>query len=162
MQLPTTRLSRLEWSVLRGALGRPRRLSAAFLREERLRLEGYRWGSGGGSGGIGHGGSLGTRLGLAGVSIMHSGRNCTAALRFRRLHLVHSCFCNLASCFILGIHLLCRSHARLKYEEVGMGLELPAELPRQLRVGQEVTARHPTSRLLHDGVILTAKHNKYK
>ncbi|KAG2443833.1 hypothetical protein HXX76_002176 [Chlamydomonas incerta] len=96
MQLPTNRLSRLEWSVLRSALGRPRRLSAAFLREERLRLEGY------------------------------------------------------------------RSHARVKYEEVGMGLELPAELPRPLRVGQEVAARHPTSRQVHEGVILTAKHNKYK
>ncbi len=42
MQLPTTKLTRLEWSVLRSALGRPRRLSLAFLREERMRLEGYR------------------------------------------------------------------------------------------------------------------------
>jgi hypothetical protein len=30
--------------MLRGALGRPRRLSLSFLREERLRLEGHRWG----------------------------------------------------------------------------------------------------------------------
>ncbi|GLC49109.1 hypothetical protein PLESTB_000183400 [Pleodorina starrii] len=96
MQLPTTKLTRLEWSVLRSALGRPRRLSLAFLREERLRLEGY------------------------------------------------------------------REHARLKYEEVALGMEVSHELPRQLRVGQEVTARHPYSRQLYDGVILTVKGNKYR
>ncbi|GIL51183.1 hypothetical protein Vafri_7252 [Volvox africanus] len=96
MQLPTTKLTRLEWSVLRAALGRPRRLSLAFLREERLRLEGY------------------------------------------------------------------REHARIKYEEVALGMEVPHELPRQLRVGQEVTARHPHTRQLYDGVILTVKGSKYR
>ncbi|KAG2495072.1 hypothetical protein HYH03_006683 [Edaphochlamys debaryana] len=96
MQLPTTKLTRLEWSVLRGALGRPRRLSLAFLREERLRLEGY------------------------------------------------------------------REHARLRYEEVAMGLEVPPDMPRQLRVGQHVTARHPQTRQLHDGVILTVKGRTYR
>ncbi|GFR47546.1 hypothetical protein Agub_g9269 [Astrephomene gubernaculifera] len=96
MQLPTTKLTRLEWSVLRAALGRPRRLSLAFLREERVRLEGY------------------------------------------------------------------REHARLKYEEAAQGMDFPMELPRQLRVGQEVTARHPISRQLHDGVILTVKGSKYR
>ncbi|KXZ49229.1 hypothetical protein GPECTOR_22g820 [Gonium pectorale] len=89
-------MTRLEWSVLRSALGRPRRLSLTFLREERLRLEGY------------------------------------------------------------------REHARMKYEEVAHGYEVPPDLPRQLRVGQEVTARHPGSGQLYDGVILTVKGNKYR
>ena len=35
-------LSRREWSALRGALGSPRRLSLAFLRGERAKLEAYR------------------------------------------------------------------------------------------------------------------------
>lgn len=35
-------LSRREWSALRGALGQPRRLSLAFLRQERAKLESYR------------------------------------------------------------------------------------------------------------------------
>lgn len=35
-------LSRREWSALRGSLGRPRRLSLAFLRQERAKLESYR------------------------------------------------------------------------------------------------------------------------
>jgi hypothetical protein len=37
-------LTRAEWGVLRAMLGRPRRLSLAFLREERVRLEHYRCG----------------------------------------------------------------------------------------------------------------------
>ncbi len=36
------RLSRLEWAAVRGALGRPRRLSQMFLRQERVRLESHR------------------------------------------------------------------------------------------------------------------------
>ena len=36
------RLSRLEWAAVRGALGRPRRLSQSFLRQERVRLEAHR------------------------------------------------------------------------------------------------------------------------
>jgi hypothetical protein len=39
---PDVKLARPEWSVLRGALGRPRRLSLGFLRQERARLELYR------------------------------------------------------------------------------------------------------------------------
>lgn len=35
-------LTRTEWGLLRGALGRPRRLSLSFLKQERTRLEGYR------------------------------------------------------------------------------------------------------------------------
>eukprot|EP00192_Tetraselmis_astigmatica_P009859 CAMPEP_0117651752 /NCGR_PEP_ID=MMETSP0804-20121206/2261_1 /TAXON_ID=1074897 /ORGANISM="Tetraselmis astigmatica, Strain CCMP880" /LENGTH=957 /DNA_ID=CAMNT_0005457753 /DNA_START=126 /DNA_END=2999 /DNA_ORIENTATION=- len=36
------KLSRSEWACLRSALGRPRRLSLAFLRDERAKLEAYR------------------------------------------------------------------------------------------------------------------------
>lgn len=36
-------LTRPEWSVLRGAFGRPRRLSLAFLKQERVKLEMYRY-----------------------------------------------------------------------------------------------------------------------
>lgn len=37
-----THLTRTEWSVLRGALGRPRRLSLNFLKQERQKLEAHR------------------------------------------------------------------------------------------------------------------------
>jgi hypothetical protein len=37
-----THLTRCEWSVLRGAAGRPRRLSLTFLKQERHKLEAYR------------------------------------------------------------------------------------------------------------------------
>lgn len=56
----------------------------------------------------------------------------------------------------------CREHVRRKYEEAGLGSEVPPELPRPLRVGQEVVARHPGTRQLHDGVILTVKGSKYR
>jgi hypothetical protein len=47
--------------------------------------------------------------------------------------------------------------------EVGpAGVELLPETPRQLRVGNAVTARHPTTRQLHDGVVLNVKEDKYK
>jgi hypothetical protein len=36
------KLSRPEWAAVRGALGRPRRLSQPFLRQERVRLEAHR------------------------------------------------------------------------------------------------------------------------
>jgi hypothetical protein len=36
------RLTRTEWAYIRASLGRPRRLSLAFLREERQKLEYYR------------------------------------------------------------------------------------------------------------------------
>ena len=41
------RLSRLEWAAVRGALGRPRRLSQSFLRQERVRSGGPPGGSAG-------------------------------------------------------------------------------------------------------------------
>ncbi len=41
-----SKLKRAEWGSLRAMLGKPRRLSLAFLREERVRLEHYRCASG--------------------------------------------------------------------------------------------------------------------
>lgn len=40
--VPVFRVLRTEWSAFRSALGRPRRLSSEFLREERHKLESYR------------------------------------------------------------------------------------------------------------------------
>ena len=37
-----THLTRIEWSFVRGLIGRPRRLSAAFLQSERTKLANYR------------------------------------------------------------------------------------------------------------------------
>jgi hypothetical protein len=56
----------------------------------------------------------------------------------------------------------CREGVRAKYEEVGLGGEVPPEIPRPLYVGEEVCARHPATRQLHDGVILTVKGTKYR
>ncbi|MEW5300816.1 MAG: hypothetical protein WDW36_003720 [Sanguina aurantia] len=91
-----THLTRPEWGLVRGVFGPPRRLSLAFLKEERVKLEAY------------------------------------------------------------------REHVRGKHEEAGAGAEVPPELPRPLRVGQEVTARHPGTRQLHDGQVLTAKGGRYR
>lgn len=41
-------------------------------------------------------------------------------------------------------------------------MDLPPELPKPLAVGQEVTARHPATRQLHDGTILTCTGSKYR
>ncbi|KAK9820084.1 hypothetical protein WJX72_005985 [[Myrmecia] bisecta] len=83
------RLTRTEWGIIRASLGRPRRLSLNFLREERAKLEAY------------------------------------------------------------------RENVRAKYDEVGLGGEAPADLPRALQVAQRVTARHPVTQQLHDGDVLT-------
>ncbi|KAF8062087.1 UBE2T [Scenedesmus sp. PABB004] len=91
-----TALTRCEWSVLRGAAGRPRRLSLAFLKQERVRLEQY------------------------------------------------------------------RERVRAAYEVSGVGNEVPPDMPRPLRVGQGVVARHPATRSLHDGIILTIKPRQYR
>jgi hypothetical protein len=56
----------------------------------------------------------------------------------------------------------CRERVRGAYEAVGVGNEVPTDLPRPLRVGQQVVARHPATRGLHDGIILTIKANKYR
>src|SRR5690349_21788918 len=42
LQPSVTRLTSFEWSLLRGAMGKPRRLSPAYLRCERSKLEKYR------------------------------------------------------------------------------------------------------------------------
>ncbi|KAJ9508176.1 hypothetical protein QJQ45_021560 [Haematococcus lacustris] len=89
-------LTRGEWSLLRSAFGRPRRLSLAFLKGERIKLQSY------------------------------------------------------------------RQAVRAKYKEVGLGAEVPPDVPRPLTVGQQVVARHPVTRQLHDGVILTIKGSKYR
>ncbi|KAK9835338.1 hypothetical protein WJX81_003256 [Elliptochloris bilobata] len=90
------RLARAERSALRAVLGRPRRLSLAFLREERAALEAW------------------------------------------------------------------RERARAKYEQLGYGREVPPDYPRQLQVSQRVTARHPVTRQLHDGDVLTVAPSCYR
>lgn len=55
-----------------------------------------------------------------------------------------------------------REHVRRRYDEIGVGQEVPPELAKPLRVGQEVVARHPQTRQLHDGSILTIKGSKYR
>jgi DIRP/Myb-like DNA-binding domain len=94
--LPGTKLTRKEWSALRSALGRPRRLSNAFLRESRTKLE---------------------------------------------------------------IH---RKTTRNFYSQDHMDPAIAATLPRQVAVGQKVIARHPLTRQLHDGTVLTAGFNNYR
>lgn len=51
---------------------------------------------------------------------------------------------------------------RSSYEAAGVGSEVSPDLPRPLKVGQAVVARHPVTRGLHDGIILTIKPNKYR
>ncbi len=55
-----------------------------------------------------------------------------------------------------------REQVRAKYEEVGYGAQIPDDLPRQLRVGQRVTARHPVTRQIHDGDVLTTAPKYYR
>lgn len=55
-----------------------------------------------------------------------------------------------------------REQVRAKYEEVGYGAQIPNDLPRQLQVGQRVTARHPVTRQIHDGDILTTAPKYYR
>lgn len=55
-----------------------------------------------------------------------------------------------------------RERVRTKYEEVGYGAPTPPDLPRQLQVGQRVTARHPVTRHIHDGDILTTGPKFYR
>ncbi|XP_024388270.1 protein ALWAYS EARLY 3 isoform X1 [Physcomitrium patens] len=90
------RLTRVEWGVIRGSLGKPRRLSKRFLQEEREKLETY------------------------------------------------------------------RESVRTHYHELRNGLRegLPADLARPLTVGQKVIARHPKTREIHDGSILTVDRSR--
>ncbi len=46
--------------------------------------------------------------------------------------------------------------------QVGYGNETPAEMPKPLYVGQRVMARHPITRHLHDGDVLTVAPNCYR
>lgn len=55
-----------------------------------------------------------------------------------------------------------REAVRAKYEEVGLGNETPADLPKPLWVGQAITARHPITRQIHEGSILTVNPNHYR
>ena len=55
-----------------------------------------------------------------------------------------------------------REQVRAKYEEVGYGAQIPDHMPRQLQVGQRVTARHPVTRQIHDGDILTTAPKYYR
>lgn len=90
------RLTRAEWGVIRGSLGKPRRLSKRFLQEERDKLEAY------------------------------------------------------------------RDTVRKHYQEVRLGQRdgLPTDLPRPLTVGQRVIARHPKTKEVYNGSILTVDRNK--
>eukprot|EP00250_Pteridium_aquilinum_P014030 c21731_g1_i1 orf=621-4265(+) len=90
------RLTRAEWGVIRGSLGKPRRLSKRFLQEERDKLESY------------------------------------------------------------------RDSVRKHYQEVRLGQRdgLPTDLPRPLTVGQRVIARHPKTKEVYNGSILTVDRNK--
>ena len=51
---------------------------------------------------------------------------------------------------------------RGKYEKSSYNTDIPAALPRQLTVSQRVTARHPVTRQLHDGDILTIAPDCYR
>lgn len=48
------------------------------------------------------------------------------------------------------------------YEAGGVGGEVPTDMPRPLRVGQSVVARHPGTRMAADGIVLTIKPSKYR
>ena len=91
-----THLAPKEWSMLRRALGRPRRLSLAFLKQSRAHLEAWRM-------------------------------RCRAA-----------------------------------YRAAAAGKPLPPDVPRQLAVGQRVTARHPETRTIHEGRVLTVELHAYR
>ncbi len=51
---------------------------------------------------------------------------------------------------------------REKYEKSSFNTDIPAALPRQLTVSQRVTARHPVTRQLHDGDVLTIAPDCYR
>ncbi|KAH7330857.1 hypothetical protein KP509_20G005600 [Ceratopteris richardii] len=89
------RLTRAEWSVIRGSLGKARRLSKRFLQQERKDLESY------------------------------------------------------------------RDSVRDHYKKVRLGRDgLPTDLPRPLSVGQRVIARHPKTKEVYNGSILTVDEDK--
>ncbi|XP_070671805.1 protein ALWAYS EARLY 3 isoform X6 [Malus domestica] len=90
------RLTRVEWGVIRSSLGRPRRFSEQFLKEEKEKLNQY------------------------------------------------------------------RESVRTHYAELNAGTRegLPTDLARPLSVGQHVIAFHPTTREIHNGIVLTVDHSR--
>lgn len=56
----------------------------------------------------------------------------------------------------------CRERVRAVYEAGGVGGDVPTDMPRALRVGQSVVARHPHTRAPADGIVLTIKPTKYR
>lgn len=57
---------------------------------------------------------------------------------------------------------VCRERVRGIYELGGVGGDVPTDMPRALRVGQSVVARHPATRMAADGIVLTIKPSKYR
>lgn len=57
---------------------------------------------------------------------------------------------------------MCRERIRAVYEAGGVGGDVPTDMPRPLRVGQSVVARHPGTRTAADGIVLTIKPSKYR
>jgi hypothetical protein len=57
-----------------------------------------------------------------------------------------------------------RESVRTHYHELRIGLRecLPADLAHPLTVGQRVIARHPKTREMHDGSILTVDRCRYR
>ncbi len=103
LHLPSlTHMRRTDWQTLRRALGRPRRLSLAFLKQQRARLTAWR-------------------------------NQCREAYR-----------------------------ALAGGGPVGGLSQLPAGVPPQLAVGQRVSARHPATRQLHEGGVLTVEGDSYR
>ncbi|XP_040374316.1 protein ALWAYS EARLY 3 isoform X5 [Rosa chinensis] len=92
------RLTRVEWGVIRSSLGRPRRFSDQFLKEEKEKLHQY------------------------------------------------------------------RESVRKHYAELNAGTRdgLPTDLARPLSVGQHVIAFHPRSREIHNGIVLSVDHSRYR
>lgn len=99
------RLTRQEWALLRTSFGKPRRFSALFVKEERVKLEAYRYGCG---------------------------------CRERGHYSTISDFGYFDNYISILLICRCRAHVRRIYDEAGSGsgVEVAAELPRALRVGQ--------------------------
>jgi hypothetical protein len=76
----------------------------------------------------------------------------------------HLCaICVLTMPFVLVPSLCaCRERVRGIYELGGVGGDVPTDMPRALRVGQSVVARHPATRMAADGIVLTIKPSKYR
>lgn len=75
-------------------------------------------------------------------------------------------FCTCLLCDIMltnsRVCWVCRERVRAVYEAGGVGGDVPTDMPRPLRVGQSVVARHPATRTAADGIVLTIKPSKYR